>query len=350
MKDQITSISKDLNEPKWLLKERLDSSNLSNLDFESVSPKDVEVKKSKNVKIYSFSEMLSKDEKFTKKIFLSRTKKSNTYNSYLNGFFRQCNFLFVDKGKHAELDLCFDNSLAINFVFIGAHASLRLLGSAVSNAMNLVDITLDENARLDAGLLKHKGAFSYCEKNTNLGTNSTANFMSFLSGSGVCNTSSFLKGVNSSVLHVDLSIAGDSESVNMGSEVFHLSNATKSNVVMRGVAQDTSKTILNGKVNVETNGKGSTSSLSQHVLLLDKGAKAETNPLLEIKNNAVECSHSAAIRSLEPEKLFYLQSRGLSEQLAKTTMITGFLRSAMNMMKDKELRNMFKPPFMQEYY
>jgi Fe-S cluster assembly scaffold protein SufB len=254
----------------------------------------------------------------------------------------------VDAGKKAELELRYDNSISLNFIFIAEHASLRLCNTAVSDTMNMVMARLSEGARLDAAFLKHKGAYAYHGLVSEAGTGAAVNTSSFWGGSGFGETFTALKGAGSRALHICLSSTGDSESLSLDSRVSHSSNSTESEVVMRGVAEDSSSTSFKGLVGVESNGRGSRSSLEQQILLLDEEARAETDPILEIRNNDVECSHSAAVRQLAESKLFYLMSRGISRRKAKSTMVMGFLRSAMNRIKGKELRNVFMPPFMRD--
>ncbi len=351
MKDEIIALSKELNEPKWLLEQRLDALELVEEPERAITePKKPEIKSSTNVRIMALGDVLAKDPKFAKKAFLSRRilPAISPYAAYLGSHFQDCNFIFVDKNKKAALELSLDSSLALTFMFIGSGSTLRIGGTAVSDCMDICEIVADENSRMDCAFLKQKGAFAYRGFSASMATGSSLCASSFWSGSGYGDSVCELRGVGSKVLNVELSAAGDSERLSLHSDFRHMANDAESEVLMRGVAQDTSHTSFDGKVVVEGNGRGAKSRLSQQVLLLDKGAKVETNPVLEIKNNDVECSHAAAVRQLEEDKLFYMQTRGLSRELAKTTAITGFLRGAINRVENKELRNMFKPPFMQE--
>jgi len=335
-----------MKEPEWLEKEKKDACRTA-CASKVAEPKLLQ-KKSKNVKILSLDEMIEKDAKLAKEAFTKRLIRGTGYAACLTTNFKECNFIFVDKGKKAELELLADSSLAMNFIFIGEGASLRLFTTVVSDSLNSIEIRLEDNARLDAGLLKHKGTFAYHAQAATAGTGASVNSASFWGGSGTGHTLTELRGAESKALHVELSAAGDSEDIRLNSKALHAANSTGSDVIMRGVAQDSSRTFFGGAVAVESNGRGSKSSLEQQVLLLDKDARADAEPVLEIKNNDVECSHSAAVRQIEEEKLFYMMSRGLGKDLAKTTIVTGFLRSAMKRIKDKELRNMFMPPFMRD--
>jgi Fe-S cluster assembly protein SufD len=62
------------------------------------------------------------------------------------------------------------------------------------------------------------------------------------------------------------------------------------------------------------------------VLLLSDKAKAEAVPDLEIKNNEVKCSHAATVGKIDEEQIFYLNSRGVSENKAKVMIAEGFLK------------------------
>lgn len=312
--------------------------------------KPLRIESSKNVKAFTIEEIMKKDKGFAKGIFLFRKIKadSSPCAAFLNANYTDCRFFFVERGKKAELSLTMDRSMAMSFIFLGEGSSLRLLSRAVSDSMNHMEIKAESGARLDSGYLKHKGACSYNAQYAIAGTCGVMNSAEFWAGSGVGRNTTELAGAGSSAHHVLLSTGGNDEKLEVNSGTMHMANGTSSSLVMKGVAEGASSTVFNGKVTVEGNGRGSKSDLSQQILLLDKEAKAEANPILEIKNNHVECSHSAAIRQLEEKKLFYLMSRGLPREMAKSSMVTGFLRSAMGTVVEKELRNLFMPPFMSD--
>lgn len=65
-------------------------------------------------------------------------------------------------------------------------------------------------------------------------------------------------------------------------------------------------------------------------MLLNKGAKAETIPELEILCDQVQCSHGATVGPIDPEMLFYLQSRGLNREDAVRTVVSGFVEPTLS--------------------
>ena len=92
----------------------------------------------------------------------------------------------------------------------------------------------------------------------------------------------------------------------------------------KGVLNDTSRGVFNGKVMVRENAHGTDAEQSNKNLLLSDTARVDTKPQLEIFNDDVKCSHGATVGQLEEEELFYLLTRGLPETLAKNLLTYGF--------------------------
>lgn len=92
----------------------------------------------------------------------------------------------------------------------------------------------------------------------------------------------------------------------------------------KGVLNDSSHGVFNGKVFVRENAHGTDAQQSNKNLLLSNEARVDTKPQLEIFNDDVKCSHGATVGQLEEEELFYLLTRGLPETLAKNLLTYGF--------------------------
>ena len=98
----------------------------------------------------------------------------------------------------------------------------------------------------------------------------------------------------------------------------------------KGVLNDKSRGVFNGKVFVRENAHGTDAQQSNKNLLLSNDARVDTKPQLEIFNDDVKCSHGATVGQLEDEELFYLLSRGISETLAKNLLTYGFAEEIIN--------------------
>jgi Fe-S cluster assembly protein SufD len=92
----------------------------------------------------------------------------------------------------------------------------------------------------------------------------------------------------------------------------------------KGVLNDGSRAVFNGKVFVRENAHGTDAKQSNKNLLLSNEARVDTKPQLEIFNDDVKCSHGATVGQLEEEELFYLLTRGLPQTLAKNLLTYGF--------------------------
>ncbi|MGB7068832.1 MAG: Fe-S cluster assembly protein SufD [Pyrinomonadaceae bacterium] len=92
----------------------------------------------------------------------------------------------------------------------------------------------------------------------------------------------------------------------------------------KGVLNDRSRGVFNGKVFVRESAHGTDAQQSNKNLLLSNDARVDTKPQLEIFNDDVKCSHGATVGQLEEEELFYLLTRGLPENLARNLLTYGF--------------------------
>jgi Fe-S cluster assembly protein SufD len=98
----------------------------------------------------------------------------------------------------------------------------------------------------------------------------------------------------------------------------------------KGVLNDKSRAVFNGKVFVRENAHGTDAQQSNKNLLLSNDARVDTKPQLEIFNDDVKCSHGATVGQLEEEELFYLLTRGLPELLARNLLTYGFVEQIIN--------------------
>lgn len=98
----------------------------------------------------------------------------------------------------------------------------------------------------------------------------------------------------------------------------------------KGVLNDRSRGVFNGKVFVRENASGTDAQQSNKNLLLSNEARVDTKPQLEIFNDDVKCAHGATVGQLEDEELFYLLSRGLNDTLARNLLTYGFAEEIVN--------------------
>lgn len=104
----------------------------------------------------------------------------------------------------------------------------------------------------------------------------------------------------------------------------HLAPHTTSHELYRGVLDGHGRAVFNGRVKVAKHAVKTDSNQANHNLLLSRGAEIDTKPELEIYADDVKCSHGATIGQLDEQQLFYLRSRGIDAESARTLLIGAF--------------------------
>jgi len=119
-----------------------------------------------------------------------------------------------------------------------------------------------------------------------------------------------------------------SQKFTFNTTVNHSGKNSKSDLRTYGILRDAAQCVSHGNIKIEKVGQGSNAFLADHALLLDKKARAESVPALEILANDVRAGHSASTTRLSSEQLFYCTSRGLSEPDTIKIIASGFLARA----------------------
>ena len=107
--------------------------------------------------------------------------------------------------------------------------------------------------------------------------------------------------------------------------VEHAADKTESDIEFRGVAEDQSHLVFDGLIKVEPQVKGIVANEQNRNLLLSNQAVVESRPRLEIDSDEVVCRHGSTVGDLDEEQLFYLMSRGVPKEEARTILIEAFL-------------------------
>ncbi len=104
----------------------------------------------------------------------------------------------------------------------------------------------------------------------------------------------------------------------------HVAGNTYSNLLFRNVIRDNGRSVFYGMIRVEPDAQGTDAYQANNNLMLSDTARADAIPGLEIIANDVRCSHGATVGQMDPEQVFYLQSRGLPRHEAERLIVHGF--------------------------
>jgi len=124
---------------------------------------------------------------------------------------------------------------------------------------------------------------------------------------------------------VSVALAGKGQHQDAGAKIFHLASDTSSLITNKSISHDGGRTTYRGKVYVSPTATNVKSNVECDALILDEKSASDTVPYMEIQSDDVSISHEASVSKLDSEKLFYLQSRGLSEEKAKQLLVQGFI-------------------------
>src|SRR5699024_8575425 len=100
---------------------------------------------------------------------------------------------------------------------------------------------------------------------------------------------------------------------------------TDGNISQRGVMKDNSTAIFNVVGKIEDGGTRSNSEQESRILMLSDGARGDANPILLIDEDDVTAGHAASVGRIDPLQMYYLMSRGITEEQAERLIIHGFL-------------------------
>ena len=133
-----------------------------------------------------------------------------------------------------------------------------------------------------------------------------------------------MKGEGAKADILSVAFAGKNQHQDTGAKVIHLASNTTSKITAKSVSKDGGKTTYRGKLYVPKKSDNVKSSVRCDALLLDEISKTDTYPYNNIENNNAVITHEATVGKIGEEELFYLRSRGLTEEMALNMIVTGF--------------------------
>ena len=145
------------------------------------------------------------------------------------------------------------------------------------------------------------------------------------SGATMLYPCSMLVGEGARADHMAIAFANAGQWQDTGAKVFHLAPRTSSNVVSKSISKGGGAAVYRGVLKVAPQAVGSAASVECDALLLDEYSRTDTIPDIDVQTDDVTVAHEATVGKLSAEDIFYLQSRGLSEEEAKAMIVSGFI-------------------------
>jgi Fe-S cluster assembly protein SufB len=122
-----------------------------------------------------------------------------------------------------------------------------------------------------------------------------------------------------------MAFAAEGQHQDAGGKVIHAAPHTTSKITSKSISKDSGRASYRGLLKVYKDAVGSKSNVVCDALLLDPQSRSDTYPYIEIDEDDVTIGHEASVSKVGEQQLFYLMSRGLSEEEATTMVVSGFI-------------------------
>ena len=129
----------------------------------------------------------------------------------------------------------------------------------------------------------------------------------------------------------------------------HAMQKCSSRQVFKNVLKDRAESVFQGKVHVTQNAQQTDGYQIHKALLLSEEATANAKPELEIYADDVKCSHGSTTGFLREEDLFYLKSRGISQDEAEQMLVIAFIQDALNEIKTDAIKHAFEAKMLETF-
>jgi Fe-S cluster assembly protein SufD len=231
-------------------------------------------------------------------------------------------------------------------IVVEKNASLEVLmhfeslADAKENLSNVLSfVELGENARLKLTILQEETGFQIHSLNAKQAKNShlQINVMS-LDGQIVRNNLNIaVQGENCETHQYGLFVGKNKNLVDNHSALSHLVPNCYSNQLFKGILQDESRGVFNGRILVAKDAQKINAFQSNANVLLSPKAIIDTKPELEIYANDVKCSHGTTTGQIDEDALFYLRARGLDAETAQFLVLHAFVEEVLEKIDNQEI-------------
>ncbi|MDW8065073.1 MAG: Fe-S cluster assembly protein SufB [Anaerolineae bacterium] len=124
---------------------------------------------------------------------------------------------------------------------------------------------------------------------------------------------------------LSIAFAGRGQHQDAGGKAIHAAPHTSSRIISKSISKDGGRTSYRGLVRVYPGAEGAKVSVNCDALILDEISRSDTYPYMEIEEDNVTIGHEATVSKISDEQLFYLMSRGISQEEAAAMIVTGFV-------------------------
>ena len=255
-------------------------------------------------------------------------------------------FVYVPKGVNVEIPLQsyfrlnapgagqFEHTLII----VDEGAELHFIEGCSApkyNVANLhagcVELFVGKNAKLRYSTIENWSKNMY-NLNTKRARVEENGIMEWVSGSFGSHISylypmTILKGDNARAEFTGVTFAGAGQNLDTGAKMVHIGKDTSSYINTRSISKSGGISTYRSAVVIQNQAKNAKSAVSCQSLMLDDQSRSDTVPAIDVRTNQADVGHEAKIGRISDEAVFYLMSRGIPEEEAKSLIVSGFADS-----------------------
>lgn len=300
--------------------------------------------KSKGLVVSSVDDALKNNGELVKKALESSSSKEDKFTALNNAAFNSGIFIHIPKNLVLEKQIHVLSSLSVdgistisrNIVFADEGSKSSIVQELYSPKattqqayLELFNANVAPNAKLDVTSLQmmDQTTVNFSTRRTDIAQDGLVNWYLGLFGALLSRyrIDYYLNGSGASTNDSEVVFGNNAQSFDIQTNVNHESPATEGRVTEKSILKNKSKSLFKGMIRIKEKASKSNSYLSGRSILLDKDAKSDAIPGLEIFTNDVKATHSASVAQIDEEQIFYLGTRCLNRSEAERIIVEGFV-------------------------
>lgn len=238
-------------------------------------------------------------------------------------------------------------------IAVGKNSSITYVENYLSHneehdtVANLIaEVYADDGAKIAYGAVDNfdAGTTTYVNRRGIAGRDATIDWAlgQMNDGNTVSENITHLVGDNSTSQAKAVSVGRGKQLQNFTSIMHHEGKASDAFILQRGVMTDASTAIFNAIGKIEHGGTKANSEQESRILMLSEKSRGDANPILLIDEDDVTAGHAASVGRIDPVQMYYLQSRGITEEEAHRLLIHGFLDPVVSQLPVEAVKRQLK--------
>jgi Fe-S cluster assembly protein SufD len=311
-----------------------------------------------NVIIDSFYNQVKTNSDFLKEHLSNKETVNNSFNLLNNSFTYDGLVVFIPKNKVIEKPIHVLN-IAVNgeqkpliqprnLIVAEENAQAKIITEYIGKDDSqyftniLTDISISENANVTFYKIQNETNSAYHIDRTEIQQKDSSVFNHFSLSFGAkiarndINTK--LDGENIELHLYGLYLGNEEQHIDHHTFIDHAKPNCESNELYKGILDDKAKGVFSGKILVNQIAQKTNAFQSNKSVLLSDDASIDTKPQLEIYADDVKCSHGATVGKLDEQAFFYIRSRGVPEESARSMLIRAFVDDVVSEIKIEPLK------------